>query len=77
MSASDNPWAGTIAWLQRLLLNAFFQGTPAEGMRASAILFAITFASNFVGLLFTIVLDILFAGVFAINLLRYILSRFA
>lgn len=73
MSASEqNPWAGTISWIKTLLLNAFGQGTPEEGMEAAAILFIITFASNFVGLVFTIVLDILFAFLFMVNLVRYI-----
>lgn len=75
MSSEQNPWSGTIAWLKTLLLNAFFQGTPQEGMKASAILFAVTFASNFVGAVFTIVLDILFALLFVVNLLRYVFDR--
>ena len=67
-----NPWRGTIDWILTLLLHAFGQGTPEEGMKASAILFAVTFASNFVGLVFTIVLDILFAILFLFNLGRYL-----
>lgn len=69
---ADNPWQETIDYIVTLLLQAFGQGTPMEGMKASAILFAITFASNFIGLWFTIVLDILFAILFFVNLLRYI-----
>lgn len=69
--AEQNPWSGTIEWLKTLLLNAFGFGTPKEGMEASAILFAVTFASNFVGLVFTIVLDVLFAFLFLFNAARF------
>jgi len=76
MSASEqNPWAGTVSWVKTLLSNAFGRGTPMEGMEASAILFIITFASNFIGLVFTIVLDILFAALFVYNLTRWLLER--
>lgn len=67
-----NPLQGTIDWIVTLLLQAFGQGTPEEGMKASAILFAITFASNAIGLWFTLILDVLFAILFLFNLLRYI-----
>lgn len=70
--SDQNPWSGTIQWLKTLLMNAFAQGTPREGMEASAILFAITFASNAIGLWFTIVLDVLFAFLFAVNAGRYV-----
>ena len=71
-SGEQNPWSGTIEWVKTLILNAFAQGTPREGMEASAILFAVTFASNFIGLVFTIILDILFAVLFFVNMSRYI-----
>lgn len=71
----QNPWAGTVEWLTTLLLNAFGRDTPEAGMKASAILFAVTFASNFVGLVFTIVLDVLFAFLFAYNLGRYLWAK--
>lgn len=75
--AEQNPWAGTIEWIKTLLLNAFFQGTPREGMEASAILFAVTFASNAIGLWFTVVLDVLFAVLFFLNALRALWHRMA
>lgn len=65
----------TIDYIAQLLLHAFAQGTPEEGMRASAILFIITFASNAIGLWFTIVLDILFAFLFVVNAIRYVWGR--
>ncbi|EMA45237.1 hypothetical protein [Halobiforma nitratireducens] len=73
--SDQNPWAGTIEWLKTLLANAFGRGTPMEGMEASAILFAVTFASNFVGQVWTIVFDVLFAILFVYNLIRYTIAR--
>ena len=72
---TDNPWVGTIRWIRRQFSHAIGRGTPREGMRASAILFVITFASNFVGLFFTIVLDILLAFLFLFNLSRFLWRR--
>ena len=69
---ASNPWQDTIDWVTELLSHAFGTGTPEEGMKASAILFAITFASNAIGLWFTIVLDVMFAILFAYNLFRYV-----
>ena len=72
---ASNPWSGTIAWLRALLMHALGRGTPVQGMKAAATLFVITFASNFIGLLFTIVLDIFFAILFLIHLGRYTVGR--
>ncbi|MFP8891835.1 hypothetical protein ACLI4U_18995 (plasmid) [Natrialbaceae archaeon A-CW2] len=69
---ASNPIQGTIEWIFKLILHAFGRGTPEEGMRASAILFAVTFASNAIGFWFTIVLDILFFFLFLFNLARYV-----
>lgn len=69
---SDNPVEGLFGWLADLILHAFFIGTPEEGMRASAILFIASFASNAIGLVFTIILDVLFATLFVIHLFRYL-----
>ena len=49
---------------------------PVDGMKASGLLFIITFASNFVGLWATIVLDILFGFLFLVHLARYLYGRF-
>lgn len=67
-----NPWQDTIDWIVQLIVHAFGGGTPEEGMKASAILFAVTFASNAIGLWFTLILDVLFAILFVFNLLRYV-----
>ena len=74
---TDNPWAGTIRWLRRLVSQAIGRGTPEEGMRASAILLAVTLATNLIpgGIVVTIVLDIILFFLLLYNFIRYLWRR--
>lgn len=74
---ASNPIEGGAEYIFTLILHAFGRGTPEEGMKASAILFAVTFATNAVGLVFTIVLDILFVVLFLFNLARFVWGEYS
>lgn len=69
-SPMDDPYE----WVQQALFAAFGQGTPVEGMIYSGILFVVVFSWTAIGLVFTAVLDAIFALLFLFNLGRAIVS---
>ena len=73
---ADNQIEATYEFIRDQLVNSMTRSDPVDGMKASAILFAVTFSSNFIGLLFTIILDVFFATLFVIHLIRYLWGRF-
>lgn len=73
---AENPVEETAKFLYEQVVNAFTRSDPVDGMKASATLFVITFASSLIGLWFTIVLDVLFAFLFMIHAGRYLWGEY-
>lgn len=70
---ADNPVEQTVVFIWTQLVNVFtLSATPIEAMKSAVTLFIVTFASNFIGLWFTIVLDVLFAFLFLFHFGRYL-----
>lgn len=71
------PMAEPGKWVQQALFAAFGQGTPTEGMVFSGLLFVLVFSWTAIGLVFTIVLDVIFAILFVYNFGRAVWAWWA
>lgn len=70
-----SPQSEPFEWVQQALFAAFGAGTPLEQMVFSFIFFVLAFVWTAIGLVFTAILDVLFAFLFFVGLARFLLAE--